>query len=66
MIGGSIFDIVTSVSEPEIHTDGRTHPGSVSFGLGGVGREEGRSISVSHGRFRHPWIRITNCHRLVL
>ena len=38
MIGGSIFDIVTSVSEPEIHSDGRTHPGSVSFGLGGVGR----------------------------
>ena len=40
MIGGSIFDIVTSVSGPEIHSDGRTHPGSVAFGLGGVGREE--------------------------
>ena len=38
MLGGSIFDIVTSVSEPRIHTDGRTHSGGVSFGLGGVGR----------------------------
>ena len=44
MIGGSIFDIVTSVSSGssgsgKIHSDGRTHPGSVAFGLGGVGRE---------------------------
>ena len=43
MIGGSIFDIVTSVSSDSsgggaIHSDGRTHPGSVAFGLGGVGR----------------------------
>ena len=47
MIGGSIFDIVTSVSNSDsgsgegkiiIHSDGRTHPGGVAFGLGGVGR----------------------------
>ena len=37
MIGGSIFDIVTSVcsdsgrGEEKIHSDGRTHPGRGAF-----------------------------------
>ena len=38
VIGGSIFDLVTSVDESNIVLNGSTHQGSVKFGLGGVGR----------------------------
>ena len=38
VIGGSIFDLVTSVPESSIVLDGSTHQGRVQFGFGGVGR----------------------------
>jgi pseudouridine-5'-phosphate glycosidase/pseudouridine kinase len=46
VLGGSIFDLVTAVGEPEIVLDGHTHWGSVDFGLGGVGRNLADALAL--------------------
>ncbi len=38
VLGASIFDMFASISAPEVKFHGPTNMGTVSFGLGGVGR----------------------------